>query len=209
MKLIVFGATGTVGKHVVQQALEQGHEVAAFSRNPQNLNLSHPKLKLAKGDVNQLSDCETALKGMEAAIITLGSGKSRKNTVRSVGTQNIIEAMQKQGVDRLICQTTLGCGDSQGNLNFFWKHIMFGWFLKPVFLDHELQESLVSQSRLKWSLVRPSAFTDGERTGRYDHGFKADARGLKLKIARADVADFILKELKTNQYVHQAAGVSY
>ena len=59
--------------------------------------------------------------------------------------------------------STLGAGDSQGNLNFFWKNIMFGWFLKNIFLDHELQEQYVRNSALDWTIVRPGAFTSGEK----------------------------------------------
>ena len=97
-------------------------------------------------------------------IIVLGSGKNRNSIVRSEGTKNIITAMQVSGVKRLICQSTLGAGDSTGNLNFFWKNIMFGWFLKQVFLDHELQEEYVRKSELDWTIVRPAAFMDGEKT---------------------------------------------
>jgi uncharacterized protein YbjT (DUF2867 family) len=90
---------------------------------------------------------------------------SRKSLIRSQGTMNVIQAMQKHGVRRLICQSTLGAHESWSNLNFFWKRIMFGALLKPVFLDHELQEKLVRASGLDWTIVRPSAFADGPATG--------------------------------------------
>lgn len=69
--------------------------------------------------------------------------------------------MEKAGIRRFICQTTLGAGDSWGNLNFFWKYIMFGTILRDVFADHERQENYVKQSRLDWTIVRPGAFMDG------------------------------------------------
>ena len=194
MKIIIFGATGTIGKHLVEQSLEKGYEVSAFSRNKGNLNMfNHPNLKKLEGDVFSANDCQQTINGQDVVIIVLGSGKSRKSVVRSEGTKNIIAAMKMGGVKRLICQSTLGAGESKGNLNFFWKHIMFGWFLKQVFLDHELQENYVRNSELDWTIVRPAAFTDGEKTGNYKHGFDATDKSLKLKIARADVAYFILQ----------------
>ena len=210
MKIIIFGSTGTIGKHLVEQSLEKGYEVTAFSRNKESLSqFSHPNLKKIEGDVFNVNDCQHAINGQDVVIIVLGSGKNRKSIVRSEGTKNIIAAMKMSGVRRLICQSTLGVGESKGNLNFFWKYIMFGWFLKQVFLDHELQEEYVRNSELDWTIVRPAAFTDGEKTGIYKHGFNATDKSLKLKIARADVADFILKQLDTSIEPFKSPGLSY
>lgn len=209
-KIIVFGSTGTVGKHIVEQALEKGHEVLAFCRDRRKLSKSsHPHLKIIEGDVFNIEDVNAAVKDQEIVIVTLGSGKNRTSIVRSEGTKNIIDAMHLNGVSRLICQSTLGAGDSNDNLNFFWKRIMFGWFLKQVFLDHELQEKYVKNSTLDWTIVRPAAFTNGKKTGRYLHGFSSKDKTTKLKISRADVADFILEQVTDKKYLHQTPGVSY
>ncbi len=210
MKVIVFGSSGTVGKHVVGQLLEKNFQVTAFGRDSSKLShLNNSNLHFFEGDVFNMDNVRTAISGHDAVCIILGSGKSRKSIVRSVGTKNILTAMQEIGLTRVICQTTLGAGDSNANLNFFWKKIMFGWFLKQVFLDHELQEKHVRESKLDWTIVRPAAFTDGEKTGQYLHGFAPNDKSTKLKISRKDVADFITKELVTNQYIHQTPGVSY
>ncbi|NLR91742.1 NAD(P)-dependent oxidoreductase [Flammeovirga agarivorans] len=209
-KIVVFGSTGTIGKHVISQSLEKGYQVVAFCRNKEKLQeLSHPNLIVMEGNVLHSNDVQKAVTGMDVVIVTLGSGKSRTSTVRSEGTKIIIEAMKNQGISRLLCQTTLGAGESNGNLNFFWKHIMFGWFLKKVFLDHELQEEFVKNSHLNWTIIRPSAFTDGNKTGKYLHGFSPTNKNTKLKIARADVADFIIKQINNTAYIHQTPGVSY
>ncbi|WP_224996981.1 NAD(P)-dependent oxidoreductase [Cesiribacter sp. SM1] len=210
MKLIVFGSTGSVGKHVVQQAIEAGFDVTAFCRNKAKVQpTSNQYLTIVEGDVFNPTSVDKAIKGHDAVCVVLGSGKSRTGLVRSEGTWHILDGMKKNGVDRLVCQTTLGAGSSRGNLNFFWKRIMFGWFLKKVYHDHELQEKYVKESGLSWTLVRPGAFTDGERTRHYRHGFSHDDRTTKLKISRKDVADFIIKEFTSNQYVHQSPGLSY
>ncbi len=209
-KIIVFGPTGSVGQHVVSQALQTENHITVFCRNKLNLQLTdHPNLSIIEGDVYNKEEVTNALIGQQIVIIALGSGKSRKSTVRSEGTKNIIAGMKKNAVTRLICQTTLGNGDSLKNLNFFWKYVMFGWFLKQVFLDHELQEKYVRDSDLNWTIVRPGAFTDGEKTGNYKHGFSPDDRTLKLKISRADVADFILKQTISENYLLKTPGISY
>lgn len=209
-KIIIFGSTGTIGKHILKQALATENQVTAFCRNKSNLDpIEHQNLHIVEGDVCDNKQVENAIKRHDTVIITLGSGKNRKSNVRSEGTKNIIAAMINQGVKRLICQTTLGVGDSHDNLNFFWKRIMFGWFLKHVFLDHVLQEELVKNSDLDWTIVRPGAFTDGELTGNYKHGFSQFDKTLQLKISRADVAEFILKQTISDQYLLKTPGLSY
>ena len=210
MKVIVFGATGTIGSHLLEQSLAQSHEVTAFSRNIDNLKkFKHRNLNMIAGDVFNANDLQNAISGQDAVIIVLGAGKSRKSIIRSEGTKNIIEAMQINGVRRLICQSTLGAGESKANLDFFWKHIMFGWFLKQVMLDHELQEQYVRNSGLDWTIVRPAAFMDGERTENYRHGFSATDKSVMLKISRADVANFILLQLDSSRYLFKSPGLSY
>jgi len=207
MKIIVFGATGSVGNQLVKQALEQGNEVTAFTRNPGKLShINDPRLKIIRGDILDLADVEKAMQHQDGVLCAIGDGS--KGTVRAEGTKNIIMAMKKAGVNRLICETTLGLGESHGNLNFFWKHIMFGFLLKKAFRDHALQEKYLYESGLNYTIVRPGAFTNGSITRSYKVGFDGSYKKLQLKIARADVADFMLQQLHSNQYVRKAVSIS-
>lgn len=209
MNIIIFGSTGGTGRQVVEQALEHGHRVTAFARNPAKLDINHANLKVVQGDVMDLPSVEKAVQGQEAVVCVLGAGQKMTGTIRSEGTQQIIQAMEKAGIRRFICQSTLGAGDSWQNLNFFWKYIMFGFLLRNVFADHQRQENYVLQSRLDWTIIRPGAFVDGNRTGKYRHGFPGNDKTSKLKISRADVADFILKQLADKKYIHKTPSLSY
>lgn len=207
MKLIVFGATGSVGIPLIKQALEQGHSVTAFARHPEKLaGISQPNLYIFKGDILNAEDVNNAMSNHDCVLCTIGDGKIGK--VRAAGTQNIIEAMKKAGIKRLICQTTLGLGDSYGNLNFIWKHIMFGFLLKRAFQDHQIQEQHLFESNLNYTIVRPGALTDGALTKNYKFGFDKNYKKLNLKISRADVADFMIQQLISNQYLRKAVGIS-
>ena len=208
MKVIVFGATGSIGKIAVGKLLEEGHEVTAFARSPEKIGFSHNKLTLFKGDAFSAEQVATAILGQDAAVVTLGAGASRKNKIRSEGTLNIIQGMHQHGVKRLVIQSTLGAGETWTNLNFFWKRIMFGLLLKPAFQDHELQEKLVVASGLDWTIVRPSAFEDGAATGKYKVDFAPSLRKLSLKIARSDVAHFLTKQIADHRYINRAVSIS-
>lgn len=207
MNLIVFGSTGSVGMYIVKQALQEGHQVTAFTRSPEKLaTLQQPLLKIFKGDLADEQAVHTAVTNQDAVLCAIGDGS--KGGIRSLGTKHIIDAMEKVGTRRLICETTLGLGDSKGNLNFFWKYIMFGLLLKKAFKDHQLQEEYLFKSNLDYTIVRPAAFTDGERTNNFKVGFSGNATGLSLKIARADVASFMLEQVATNQYLKKPVSIS-
>lgn len=208
MKIIIFGATGTVGRITVKEALEEGHKVTAFARNPEKLGFTHDNLRLIKGNAYSQEDVQKAVGGHDAVIVTLGSGMSRSSKIRSIGTLNIIRAMQHHGLKRLICQSTLGAHESWDNLNFFWKYIMFGFLLRPVFKDHELQEQLVQASGLDWTIVRPSAFTDGRATKAFKEDIATTDRNLALKITRSDIANFLTRQLSDPSYHLKAVGIS-
>lgn len=207
MKVIIFGATGSVGRHLVGQALEDGHTVTAFARNPSRLGVTHANLVHRAGDVLDADAVQAALAGQDAAVVALGAG--RKGGVRMAGTRNIVAAMNRHGVRRLICASTLGAGDSYPALNFFWKRIMFGLLLRDAFADHQLQEDIIRQSDLDWVIVRPGAYTDGPATGAYKSGFDPAEKGLSLKISRADVAGFMLRQLTRTTWLRQTPGLSY
>lgn len=206
-KILIVGATGSTGRIVVDRALELGYEVTAFARSPEKVAQQHPNLTVFQGDVLDPTSVEEAVKGHDAVLSFIGAGL--KGTVRSEGTLNIIRAMEKANIRRFISQSTLGAGDSRSNLNFYWKHIMFGLLLRNAYADHHKQEAYIRQSNLAWTIIRPGALTDGERTDTYRHGFGPHVRDLTLDISRADVADFALKQLDDDTYLCDTPGLSY
>ena len=208
MNLIIFGATGSIGQHLITKALKQGHTVKAFARHASNLKTNHPNLTLVSGDVFNQQSVSNAVKECDAVLITLGSSKLT-GKVRSIGTQHIINAMQLNKVKRLVCQTTLGAGDSHHVLNFYWKYIMFGLILRSVFKDHEAQEKIVTSSNLDWTIVRPAAFTDDPATDSYKHGPAVLSEKIKLKVSRLDIASFMLNQINDDTCLHQCPGISY
>jgi putative NADH-flavin reductase len=209
MKLLIFGATGGTGRELLKQALEEGHSVTAYVRNPARIDdIKHDSLQVVRGDVLDPAAVEKAVAGQEAVLSTIGAGAGR-TTLRQDGTRNIVEAMEKAGVRRLVCLSSLGVGDSRANLPFFTKYIVVDVFLRHAFADHERQEAVVRRSSLDWIIVRPPHLKDGPRTGVYRHGFATTDRQIGGKISRADVADFMLKQLTDKAYLQKMPGVSY
>jgi uncharacterized protein YbjT (DUF2867 family) len=208
MNITVFGATGTIGRLVVEQALEAGHDVTAVTRDAARLPLRHDRLQVVVADPTDPAACLPAVKDADAVVVTLGAG--RRGEVREAGTRAVITAMREAGVRRLVCQSTIGVGSSRAHLDVWWRYVMFGALLRRAYADHVAQEAEVERSGLDWTIVRPSAFTDGPAgsLGPVRHGFDGSARGLRLKIRRADVAAFVLEQAEDRTYLHQAVSLS-
>lgn len=193
---------------LVEQALEQGHTVTAFARDPAKLGIKHENLRIVQGDVMDSASVESAMQGQEAVLAALGSPPWKNVHVRSEGNRQIVRAMEKAGVRRFVTLSTLGAGDSWETLPLKYK-ILFRTLLRKAFASHEEQEHCIKDSQLAWTIVRPGEYTNGARTGEYRHGFPTTDRTIKAAISRADLADFMLKQLNDDTYVRKTPGVSY
>lgn len=211
MKLLIFGATGATGRALVAQALEQGHIVSAFARNPVGVTKKHDRLSIIQGNIIDYSSVQRAVKGQDAALSALGIKILKKNTIISDGTKNIINAMEKYGVKKFVCQSSLSIGDSkaqQKQLGLLYNIILIPFLLRNMFQDKEVQERYIMESNLDWIIVRPGILTNGPRTCVY-RSFSPNDTSIGSKISRADVADFMLKQLSENTNIHKAISLSY
>ena len=212
MKLAIFGAAGGTGRILVERALEKGHEVTAFDRHPGALTIQHAKLSLVQGDVFDPAQVEAAIVGQDVVISVLGVKPGTTAPVCSTGTKNIIAAMQKLGVKRFICQSTFAAASLDGE----WREaplvlpliLLFTPKVKATFADQVKQEQFVRPSDLDWTLVRPARLIDEPAKGTYLVGDPLKI-GLYSKISRADVADFLLKQVNDNTYIHRVARLKY
>jgi putative NADH-flavin reductase len=209
MKLIVFGSAGRTGSELVGQALEQGHEVTAFTRNAEAVTRSHAHLRVAEGNVLDAAAVEAAVPGHDAALAALGVFALRKNTELSDGTRNVIGSLKRHHVRRLIVVSSLGVGDCKDQLGVFYNVFLIPVILNNVFADKETQELYVRESDLDWTIVRPGALTDGPRTGQYRTGVGTSGVPPRPKISRADVAEFMLRQLTDTAHLQRTVEVFY
>lgn len=151
MKVIVFGATGGVGRQCVLYAIEKGHEVTAFVRKDSVAKLTQilegKQLKIVIGDVLSLPTVEKAVEGQDVCLVALGGGVNPvhelifRNTVCSQGTQNIIAAMKKNNVRRIVLCSSMGASDSKQHIPAITR-----WILRNPLKDKDIQESLVKDA---------------------------------------------------------------
>jgi len=209
MRITVFGATGKIGRLLVARALDEGHVVTAFARNPLKVEQSHTNLRVVQGDILDLSAVEKATEGRDAIVSTLGMPLMNNDNLRTKGTINIIRAMENAGVKRLVCLSGLGAGDSMEILPFHYKYLLVPLMFRRVFADHTLKESHIKNSQLDWIIVRPANFTKAAFTGKYREDIKVGDKPSKLRISHHDVADFLVRQLNDDTYLHNTPVISY
>ena len=195
MKIAVFGASGKTGILIVYQALNQGHEVTAFARQPTKVTIQHKNLRVILGDVLDPEKVRLAVEGQDAVLCALGVDKNKPNTVLSDGTRNILNAMESAGVKRFICMSSAGIlGNDAG---FWFGKIIMPLFLGHVFADKKRQVKVIEDSRADWVILRPTALTDAPKTNTYkiNPGIPTSR-----SIPRADVADFMIKLVADKRY---------
>src|ERR687890_676509 len=167
MKVLIIGATGATGQILMREALAQGHEVTALARNPSALAPEDHRLRVLQGNALDVSSMEAAVVGQDAVLLALGTRSSRPTTLFSESTHNVIGAMDKHGVRRLVCITGIGAGDSKGHVGFLYDRIIRPFVVRNVYEEKERQEEAIKQSDLDWVLVRPARVTDKRATGEY------------------------------------------
>lgn len=210
MRLLVVGASGGTGRQLVAQALERGHVVRAFLRRPARLPLEHERLEKVVGDVMDAAAVDRAVEGCDAVVSALGHKRWLYPTrILSEGTRNIVTAMRRHGVSRLVCETALGIADAWWRLGLYYTLFVRLFVLPFYFHDKVRQERIVRASELEWVIVRPGALNNGRRRGRIRHGPRVGHWLWTVRISRADTAAFMLDQVQSDTYLHQAPGVCW
>jgi putative NADH-flavin reductase len=209
-RILIIGATGRTGRHLVSQALDRGYAVTAFARDPSSLELRHPRLSIAQGNVLDRTSVEAAMAGHHAVISALGHRRywSLRRT-HAEGTRNILLAMQRHGVRRLVCLTSLGIGDSAGRLGMPYNLLVIPLILPIYFWDKARQERVIAESEVEWIIVRPGSLNNGVKRERVNTGAKVGSYLWTVRVSRANVADFMLNQLTSDTYLRSAPGLAW
>ncbi len=209
MDILIYGASGATGHELVKQALGQGHKVTAFVRTPSKLKIAHQNLKVMQGDVINYQIVEDAVKGQDAVLSALGAPSPFKYDQSVVdGISNIVKAMEHVEVGRIIYLSAINVKESLSNAGPLVK------FVAPIFLrnetaGHEAREKIIRQSRLQWTFIRAGGLTNGGHKAVYRSGEDIRAKGIAASISRADVADFMLRQLADKTFLRKAPTIMY
>ena len=204
MRVLIIGASKGIGLETTRQAIAAGYDVRAQARSAIEITDANPRLEKISGDALRPENVEMALIGVDVVIQTLGVGLDdlfRPVQLFSEATQILIEAMKKQGVKRLISVTGFGAGDSRASISCL-QRLPFQFIFGRAYDDKTLQESLIKGSGLDWTIARPGVLTSGRRTGRY-RILSETSEWRNGIISRADIADFLVRQIEDQTYIHK------
>ena len=207
MRLFILGATGGIGKQLVDQALERHHQVTAFVRSPEKLGARRDGLTVIQGDVRNQDSMSAALRGHDAMLSTLGPPGPSRNTITSDSARTTVAAMQTAGVHRLLI---VGVAALFPDIGMFGR-MLRNTLLRNVANDSAEMERIVKATSLDWMIIRPPRLTNGPRTEHYgvavDH--LPNGAGGNATVSRADVAHFMLDELEQPRHMRRVVGIAY
>lgn len=207
MKRVVLGANGAVGKFAIADLLKANHEVKALVRIASTMPKKHPRLTVEQGDPANAANVESLLPGQDAVLSTLGVRKNKRTTVRTDVARNLVAGLKKHGVRKLVWLDGAGVGSSKRFVQR--SSFFFGRIIMPIFLNHMYADAAVADSHIEksggdWVIVRPMSFTNGAKTGNItvitDMSLTVK---LRLRIARADVAAFLVEQLIKDDFLGQ------
>lgn len=206
MRVVILGATGGTGKILVREALQRGHHVVAAARDPTRLEVTRAaNLNAVKVDVLDPASLDAALLGADAVVFAVGSGDTKASTLRTEGVTQVLAAMKRQGVRRLVAMSGLGAGDSFATLPFFVRKVIVPLVLKGLLEDQSGLERAVMASDVDWVVVRPGELKEKPATGQAK--VSLDPTQVKHSVSRADVAEFILRQLESDLYLRKTPAI--
>ena len=212
MKVVLWGATGLTGREVLKQALDAGLEVKAIARKPSLIEVEHANLSVVQGDVLNTHSVHEAVAGGDVVISALGSGanlsKARKpTTIYSEGFANIVAAMRKHNIRCFIALLSVGTVDDP-NEALIHKMIIRP-LIRGTYDDMRRAESFLADcDDIDWTVIRPLRLMNTPRTGKYRTAVDILPPG-GVKISRADVAEFMLKQVYSDEHLRGYVTIAY
>jgi putative NADH-flavin reductase len=204
--LLILGASGPTGRNLVDQALAAGHDVTALVRNARRLTIAHPRLAAVVGDATDPQALDTAVRGKDAALSALGAGNSLRSDIAFRAVSALIPAMRAHALKRVIFLSAFGVGESYQQASLP-QRIAYRTLLRHIFADKVKADAMLRESGLDWTLVYPTLLTNGPCAGRHRAAERLVMKGI-AKISRADVAQFMLAQLATDEWIRRTVVIS-
>lgn len=208
MKITIFGATGMVGRYLVQTALQRGHEVNAFGRNVSSLlPLQNEKLTLTTGDLFEPEHVKAAQKNADAVISALGGDFTGTDSTRSRGIQAIIEGMRTNGIRRIIA---IGGGGllEMPNGQMIMDGVSFDKRFLPVSEEHRKAWHAIQHSGMNYTFFCPPTIQNEPATGSFSLSKEAPPPAKGWSITAGDLALAIVREAETGELMGHRIGIA-
>lgn len=208
-RIALFGGTGKTGKEFLQKALENEYHIKVLARSPEKVDTQSPHLEVIKGDVLNPATVNATVAGTDIAVSLFGHVKGSPKWLQSDGTSNILSAMLDHGVEKIISLSGGGLPFHKDEPKFADKAIrLIMKVAVPKVLNDAIRHAeILKDSDRKWVIVRGPRLTEEPEKGNYRVGWVGV--NASTSIGRADLADFILKQVEEDTYIYKMPFISY
>jgi putative NADH-flavin reductase len=215
-KILLFGATGRLGRLIMLEALARGFEIVALVRSPEKIATKSPSLLVARGTPENKSDVAKAFEDCDAILSALNNNRASDMPWAKLinppylmrdSVQNGLEAMKAAGKKRIVVVTAMGAGDSLQDISWLLRPIITKTNLAVTYRDHDAQEELLKSSNMDWTIVRPVALTNKDETKKLIVSYRNKPKPARA-ISRKHVAKFVLNCLAASEYIHKTPMIS-
>jgi putative NADH-flavin reductase len=211
MKLAVFGATGSTGLHIIEEALKQGYVLSVYTRDAKKLAAFAGKVDVVVGDLQDRDAIAKCIQGADAVISALGPNSFKVQGDRPVmhGLSNIMTAMRQLGVRRLLQVSTASYRDPQDGfaLSSLAGVLFFKVMVRKAYDDIRATGELIANSNLDWTVVRIPFLKDGPANGKISVGWYGRTK-LGSKLSRGNLAQFLVQQITDKKFVRAAPGIA-
>ncbi len=216
MKILILGASGRTGKIILEIALNQGYDVNCLVREPKKIKITHRMLTIFKGSPDRISELENAIKNCDGIISALNISRNSDfpwsklrtpKTFLSDVMKNIISLTKKNKINRIVVCSAWGVAETEKDIP-----VWFSWFIKNsnigvAYKDHERHEKELKNSKLNWTIVRPTGLTNFKNEKKVIESYNNEPKP-KLTISRINVAEFMVNALKRNELIGKTPVIS-
>ncbi|MCU0393948.1 MAG: NAD(P)H-binding protein [Thermoflexibacter sp.] len=209
MRILIFGATGITGKILTKMALNQGHTVTIFVRNPSKIDFEDKQLNIVQGQLHEIEKIDKVIQNQEVVISTLGPTSLTKNNIEFTdGIAHIVKTIEKHQIKQFFYLSTMGVGDSRNSLDWFSKYFIMDFVIKKSVQDHTKNEQNIINSQTNWYIFRPAKLNNKTLTKNYKVS-EYFVKAFRPKISRADVADLMLAQIGKVDFLRKKISQMY
>lgn len=210
MKMCIFGANGQTGIYILKRGIAQGHAIRAAVRRKESIAAYEDSVEVAEYSFDNLDSVRNALTDCAVVISAIGSGNAtavESTSLYSSSVKTLLKAMELENINRLIVISSAGV-DYDPKAPWFYRIIVRRWIMN-TYMDMMKMETILEEAskEIRWTIVRPNFLQNGDSKDYLIKNKKVE--GGNYKINRVDVADFILRESKENEWIHRHPALSY
>lgn len=209
MNFLLLGASGSVGRRILERGLARGHAIRAQTRDAARLPDQPAGIEVVTAEPTDAAALSRLVAGQDAVVMALGAAPGRPTTLFSVVTARLCEAMTAAGVKRLVAITGVGAGETRGHGGFIYDRLIYPLFTRPIYEDKDRQERIIRQSALDWVIVRPAPFQATAGSHPLQAVTDVGPGTVLRRITRDEVAAFVLDQLDSDRYLRKSVFIGH